>query len=279
MSLHRAKILAAGMVFALAGVTASEAAPVSPDLASHLAVYQMSLNTTKLSGGVTGASGSMVYKFSDSCDGWTVENRTALTFSYNEGQPVATTWEFVTWESKDGRQYRYRVRSTRDGVVAEEIDGSATLDARHAGTASFQQPERRNMRLPRGILFPTDHTVKVLEAAAKGQRLIHRALFDGTTTDGPFDVSAVMGRPVPANANASQAASNNPQIDMDLLSAPSWLVEMAFFPQGDADAEPDYEVSVRYYANGVADELIQSFGTFSIKGTLQRLERLPKPDC
>ncbi len=125
----------------------AQAANTGADLVSHRAIYKMALATSKSGSGVTGASGAMSYKFGDSCDGWTVENKTALSFAYSDGAPVSTTWDFVTWESKDGLHYRFRVRSTRDGVVNEEIDGVADLDGQGQGrprqihAAGSQDPE------------------------------------------------------------------------------------------------------------------------------------------
>ncbi len=280
MKVGSAGLISAVAIVALAaGGTVAVAAPIGSDLAPHRAVYAMSLNSTKLGGGVTGASGAMTYKFGDSCDGWTVENKTVLSFAYNEGAPVATTWDFVTWESKDGLHYHFRVRSTRDGVVSEEIDGVANLDGQgKGGLAKFTLPEPKTIRLPKGTLFPTEHTIRLLEAAQKGAHSLERILFDGTGTDGAFDVNAVIGKPVVANANASPAVAN-PAVNAALLSAPSWHMQMAFFLQAGNDPTPDYEVALRYYLNGVADEVVQSFGNFSLKGTLQQLEPLPKPDC
>lgn len=271
--------LAVGLSLTALSAGAAVAGPVGFDLSPHRAVYAMSLNSSKLGGGVTGASGAMTYKFGDSCDGWTVENKTVLTFAYSDGAPVATTWDFVTWESKDGLHYRFRVRSTRDGVVSEEIDGVANLDGHgKGGIARFTLPEPKTMRLPKGTLFPTEHTIRLLEAAEKGDHALERVLFDGTVTDDSFDVNAIIGKPLPANANASPAVATT-GVSAALLSAPSWHVQMAFFPRGSSDATPDYEVALRYYLNGVADEVVQSFGNFSLKGTLQKLEPLPKPDC
>jgi hypothetical protein len=239
----------------------------------------MALNATRPGGGVTGASGAMTYKFGDSCDGWTVENRTVLTFAYSDGAPVATTWDFVTWESKDGLHYRFRVRSTRDGVVSEEIDGVANLDGQgKGGTAKFTLPEQKTMRLPKGTLFPTEHTVRLLEHAQRGEHTLERVLFDGTGSDGPFDVNAIIGKMIPPSAGISPAAAN-PAISLALLATPSWHMQMAFFAPAANEPTPDYEVALRYYQNGVADEVIQSFGNFSLKGILQKLEPLPKPDC
>jgi hypothetical protein len=272
-----AVVLGVGLGASASGVAV--AAPVGVDLASHRASYAMTLNSTKLGGGVTGASGNMTYKFSDSCDGWTVENKTMLTFAYSEGAPVATTWDFITWESKDGLHYRFRVRSTRDGVVSEEIDGVANLDGSgRGGVVKLTLPEPKTMRLPKGTIFPTDHTMHLLDSARKGEHMLQRVLFDGTGTEGPFDVNAIIGKANAPTANVSPAVANA-AVYAGLLSVPSWRMQMAFFPVGSSEATPDYEVSLRYYLNGVADEVVQSFGNFSLKGTLEKLEPLPKPDC
>lgn len=262
---------------AVAG-SSSAAPPVAlPGLAPHLAVYALDLKSAKLGGGITGVSGRMTYKFGDSCDGWTVENRTNLTFSYSDGAPVETLWNFVAWESKDGRQYRFRVRSLRDGALSEEIDGTATLSLSHGGTAKFSQPEPRIMVLPKGTRFPTDHTLRMLKTASKGGHLVSAPLFDGSTADGVVDVSVAIGNVLPSGTPDRE--TDNPAVDKNLLAVPSWPVQMAFFPPDQQDAVPDYEITLRYYGNGVADEMIQSFGSFSLKGRLERLEMLPKPDC
>ena len=254
----------------------AQAANIGADLVSHRAIYKMALATAKSGSGVTAASGAMSYKFGDSCDGWIVENKTALTFAYSDGAPVSTTWDFVTWESKDGLHYRFRVRSTRDGTVNEEIDGTADLDGKgKGGVAKFTLPEAKTLKLPKGTLFPTEHTVRMIELAQQGEHMAERTLFDGTGTDQTFAVSAIIGKA----AAAAKSTAASPSINRLLLAATSWPMQMAFFPDGSDEAEPDYEVGVRYYQNGVADDVLQSFGNFSLKGTLEKLEALPKPDC
>lgn len=273
-------IRSAAIGFAALAVVASSAHAANSggaaDLASHRAIYKMTLATAKSGSGVTAASGAMSYKFGDSCDGWIVENKTALTFAYSDGAPVSTTWDFVTWESKDGLHYRFRVRSTRDGVVNEEIDGTADLEGKgKGGVAKFTLPEAKTLKLPKGTLFPTEHTVRMIELAQQGEHMAERTLFDGTGTDNTFAVSAVIGK----QALAAKSKQEPAAISHALLATSSWPMQMAFFPDGSDDAEPDYEVGVRYYQNGVADDVLQSFGNFSLKGTLEKLEPLPKPDC
>lgn len=263
--------LALAVTFTLAAVPAA-----AVDLVPHRAVYAMRLATAKSASGISAADGVMTYQFADTCDGWTVENSTVINFVYNEGGRVATTWDFLTWESKDGKRYRFRVRSTRDGQVVEQVDGTASLNGGNGGKATFTQPEALTLKLPKGTMFPTHHTeqlLKVAEAAGKvGGRMFARAVFDGSGPDGLFDVSAMLGRPIVAPSPGAKP-------DSDLLKTPSWRVQMAFFPVESKDIFPEYEVGLRYHVNGVAQDVVQDFGDFSLKATLRELERLPRPEC
>src|SRR5690606_25422581 len=142
------KSLAAGL--GLLAATASTGA-MAADAAPHRALYSMSLGSASSGSGITAANGRMLYKFSDSCDGWTVENRTLLTFAHTQGGQSSTAWEFVTWESKDGLRYRFNVRTMRDGRLVEEISGTAELNPKdHAGVAHFVEPEEKTVPLPKG---------------------------------------------------------------------------------------------------------------------------------
>jgi len=277
------------MAALLCGTTPAPAGPSTPSLGNnidseiglvaHKAEYTMSLNSTRGSGGVTGAAGKMSYRFADTCDGWTVENKTAVTFAYSDGAPVATTWDYVTWESKDGLRFRFRVRSTRDGAVNEEFAGSAQLDGRgKGGTVKYTLPQAKTMSLAAGTIFPTEHTVRLIEAAQKGGHLLAKTVFDGTDDTGPFNVTGVVTHLTPANSN-SDPALTKAGVNPSLLTAPSWFMRLAFFPVGSSDAEPDYEIGLRYYLNGIADDMIQGYGDFSLKATLDSLQPLPKPDC
>jgi hypothetical protein len=250
----------------------SLAAPQIIDLAPHRAVYSMVLASARPGSGIAGASGVMTYEFGDACDGWTVENKTILNFAYNEGANAATVWDFSTWEAKDGLRYRFRVRNVRDGQTTEEIDGEANIKGNgQAGAAKFTLPQPMTKDLPKGTLFPTEHTVQLIKAAQDGKPILLRTVFDGTGMEGPFAVNAVIGRPATADEPG--------EVDSPLTRILSWHMDMAFFPVGSQEASPDYEVGLRYLANGVARNIIQNFGNFSLKGKLERIEPLAKPDC
>jgi len=260
-------------VLVILGVLSGAAVPcyaATVDLVPHRAVYSMDLSSTQSGSGIVGAHGTMSYEFSDACDGWVVENRLAIHYAYVEGGEVDTTTDFVTWESKDGLKYRFRLRNTRDGQVTDEIEGDASLRGRgQGGNARYTRPTEMTKSLPKGTLFPTIHTRELVSEAEKGGHLVHRVVFDGSDTQGAFDVNALIGLP-----KAIPASVSFPQ-----LGTPSWPVRLAFFPlQGD-EAEPDFEMSIDYHANGIAQSVTQGFKGFSLAGHLESLESVKRQSC
>ena len=210
------------------------------------------------------------YQFADSCDGWVTEFRLNVTYAYSEGGLVETTTDFLGWESKDGLSYRFRVRQTRDGQITEEVEGTAKLNGvGQAGIARYTRPDTHTIKLPKGTLFPTAHTIRLLDAASSGGRLLARPLFDGQGEEGPFDTSAQIGHAV-----AQPAAVSSP-----LLDSPVWPMRMAFFPTGSSDPLPEFEMSLTYHPNGVAEDIEQIFKTFSLRGRLESIEVLPRRKC
>lgn len=243
----------------------------SIDLVPHRAVYSMGLSTMKPGAGIAAANGTMSYEFDDSCDGWVVENRIAITYAYAEGGQVLSTTDFITWESKDGLHYKFRMRNTRDGQITEDVEGAADLKGKgKAGVAKFQRPEPMTMKLPKGTVFPTEHTLRLLNAAESGGRSLFRVVFDGTGTDGPYEVNALIGSP----SQTFPASTPDP-----LLASPSWPMRLAFFPVDSKDPLPNFEMAQIYHLNGVSQEIVQSFKNFSLKGKLQSIEALPRKRC
>ena len=92
----------------------------------------MSLATAKQNSGIVGASGSMVFEWGETCDGWTVEQRYKLRMQYAGDSPrdneVEITSNFVTWESKDGLRYRFYQKKLKNGALDGETRGEARLD-------------------------------------------------------------------------------------------------------------------------------------------------------
>lgn len=275
--------------------------PPPPALTSHHATYDMRLATSRPASGIVGAGGTMTYTFTVGCDGWTVETRTDLTMMQAQGGPLETTWDFVAWEAMgettgeatgeatDTQSYRFRVRNTRNGTAVEAYEGTATLDA-DGGQARFtlsggDGTGGETIDLPPGTLLPTRHTQELVRRARAGGRFLAAPVFDGSGIHGAFLVTAAIGREVsPDTLQAHIRERDEDLAAANLLTGPAWPMTLAFFSPDTAgpgadDAVPDFEVSLRYHANGVAENLFQDFGDFSLRGALRSLDALPPPQC
>lgn len=267
-----ARTAVASVLVALAASAPAGAAGPAPaiEVAPHRAVYSMTLAAAKNSSGVISARGALSFEWGDSCDGWTIEQRYKLQLVFAQDVEVEIATNYITWESKDGNAYRFKVRKTKNGKPEEEVSGSAELDGAKGGSAEFTLPARNAMKLPAGTIFPTQHTFLLLERARAGDRMVPRVVFDGATAEGASLVSALIGRALPAPEAAADA----------LLNRPGWAMRMAYFGIDKADtAEPDYEIGMDLQDNGVARGIRLDYSDFSIKGTLEKLEPLAKPPC
>jgi hypothetical protein len=248
--------------------------PAGAEINAHRALYTMSLGASRTESGVTGAQGAMAYQWGETCDGWTVEQRYKLTISYAESQDVVIDSNFVTWESKDGLSYRFNQKETRNGTVDEEIRGSAQLDGPgKGGTITFEKPQPQTMKLPPGALFPSAHTILIIEKAQAGENFLSRQVFDGATVEGAVLVSAVIGAKVDPDMTDDKTKKN------PVLQHTGWRVRLAFFP-ADATAEkPDYELGMLLLDNGVSRDMVIDYGDYTVKAKLDSIEALPKPSC
>lgn len=269
------RVMAASTAAALCA-GAAFAAPARPvEVQPHKALYDMTLESSKPNSGVVGATGSLAYQWGESCDGWTIEQRYKLNMQYEQDQPVDINSNFVTWESKDGKSYRFNERRMRNGQQDEDIKGDAGMKgAKGAGGAVFTRPKDQNFDLPPGSLFPTAHTLLLIRKAQEGEHYVAADVFDGSSVDGAVDISAVVGPKLDAKANPPSADVKSPLIDH-----PSWNIRMAFFPESSKDESPDYELSMRLMDNGVSSEMTIDYGDYVIKAKLKEIQALPKPTC
>ncbi len=243
------------------------------ELAPHRAIYSMKLASSRSGSAMVDARGAMYVEWSEACDGWTVTQRVRLTLVTGEGDDSESDSNYSSWESKDGRNYRFTMRNLRDGDLVEELRGEAKLGANAgAGEALFSMPAGTRFELPKAAVFPTEHTLQLIAAARGGANHLSRVIFDGASLDGALEVNAVIGAPVKAAAVAADGTGS-------LTAGPSWRMRMAFFPLNSQAATPDYEVGVRLFENGVADAFLLDYGAYSVAANLEKLEALPRPRC
>ena len=102
------------------------AVPAQADLLPHRVVYTLALGT---SGTLTGGNGLMTFEIKDVCDGWAMDLKAELSLAGEDGQIHRLGWSQVSWESKDGKRYRYFTRELSDTEETSRRRGEARRDS------------------------------------------------------------------------------------------------------------------------------------------------------
>ena len=252
----------------------------SADLAAHRAIYDLRL----LSGGggadFTDVTGKLYIDWNDVCDGWTLTQHVRMVFSGRSGNAFNNDFSFSSWESRDGNEFRYTMRSATNDKLNEQVEGKAKLDPERAGgVARFSKPDDNTVQLPAGTLFPTEHLVLTLEHALSGENMLTRNVFSGTGDDSLNEVSAFIGPLISASDGYEELSKTNPSVAGALRGLRSWSVAMAYFPYGDGDYEPEFEVHFQVMENGVSPSMDFDYGSFAVRGLLEHIEYHPRPEC
>ena len=237
------------------------------ELAAHRAEYKLTLSDQHGGGDVSSGSGTMFYEVTDACEGWAVRQRLVMHLVNHDGQDINMISDYTTYESKDGLHLRYRLHQTTDTSTTSDIAGEASFEhAGGPGEAHYTMPEDTTKALPAGTLFPMAHTAAILTAAKAGKKLLAIPLFDGTSADGVQDSSIAI----------TEWGGPKPGAWPDLDKLPSGRVRIAFFDRGNGVVEPDFEVGMRYWDNGVSDDLTMDFGDFVMSGHMTTFKLQPK---
>ena len=250
------------------------AEPGSEAMLAHRAAYRLALDGVRDNSGVVQAQGVMLYEVVDACDAWASRQRFTLVVTDRDGNTIETSSDYATLEAKDGTSLRFSLTQITEGAVTQRVAGEAAVTV-EGGRIRYTEPTATEETLPPGTLLPMRHTIRSLAAARQGQRLLATPLFDGTSADGAQDTTTIIS----GGWAGPQPNANFPA----LAPLSSARMRIAFFDrnpsssQGSGTGTPDYEVSLRYYENGVADELKMDFGDFTVDGRLGELQPIPSP--
>lgn len=264
-------VMATAALGVLTAAPPALAAGAATGIAPHKATYLLTLGQSASGSPVSDVNGRMSFAWQDACDGWTVEQRFEVDFTYVEGQTVEMATSYVTWEAKDGGSYRFNVRKMVNGKLDEELRGDATLKGDKGGVARYSRPEEKEIPLAPGTIFPSAHTILLLNLANSGEVFFSRYIFDGSESEGATAVSAVMGRRKPLEGLETRSA--------ELRKPDAWPVHLAFFPADRQEYLPDYETSLKLLDNGIVQSMVIDYGDFTVNAKLESLEAAPRPPC
>lgn len=262
---------AAIMLFTL---TATAAQAV--ELAAHRAFYRLSMAKASTDSNMAGVEGAISFELKDACDAWIVDQQYALRFQLANGGDIDNVDKFTSWESKDGLEFHFNIKRITNGRETETIGGKARLEEPGGpGLASFEEPSKDKIALSKGTVFPTEHTIILLETAEKGKRFDRHLLFDGSKVEAAAPVTTVV--------LAQRSAETGELLKEPLGPQPVWPMRLAFFAaEGEAqpgEELPDFQMTMDIQPNGIVTGLTLDFGDFTVNAVLEKIEALPNSGC
>ena len=257
-----------------------EAAPGGA-LVPHRAVYELTLGGTGAGFNVSDIRGNLFYDFRGSaCEGYTLNTRLITEVSDRDGKATTHDVQTESREDAEGKHFRFSTAESTNGKPEDITKGSAKRAARHPEIlyVYLEKPKKASFALSGNILFPTQHSLRLLKAALAGQTRLQADIYDGSEKGAKvYESTSVIGPPLELSANAQLRAIENTQL---LDGIPSWPVIVSYYDRDTKkDRLPSYEISFRMYANGVSRKLKLDYGAFSLDGELSSIEFLKSKPC
>lgn len=252
----------------------SPAKAEAPPLASHRAIYELTLDKATGAKAPAQARGRIVFDFAASCDGYVQNFRQITELQPAEGSTKVSDMRSATFEALDASDYRFKVETKVDSASAEEVDGRAQKGKDERVNVDLSRPRRAHLDMEGPALFPSEHLRRIIDAARKGESLLEARVYDGTGEgDKIFDTLTVVGKALEAPA-AEKAA----QVEA-LKGLKRWRAAVSYFEPGKRDGQPIYVLSFDLYENGVSRALKLDYGDFVLKGEMTELSLQPSAAC
>ena len=260
----------------------------------HRAVYEITLADKRQAVSVASVKGRMVFEITgSSCEGYTQNMRMLTRITDEKGKRTLSDVRSSTWERGDGGRFRFTSSQYFDSVLQEMVSG---LAVRHMGrrkkpaiTVKIRKPAAGTLDIPGDVLFPTQHSLAILQAARENRARLDVRVYDGSEQgQGLYRTFGFIGRKILPGREVATKEGEQKRKDvgvklarLGLAGMVSWPVAISYFDgkEGGGDPVPSYELSFRLYQNGVSRNLLINFGDFSVRGVLDRISYLGSSPC
>lgn len=274
-------VVTAGAV--LVGALACDASPARAGaplaLASHRAVYDLSLARSRGRRGLQAVRGRILYDFSGSaCEGYALQFRQVSELDNGEGKSALSDLRATTWEDGTAQSFRFNSQNTVNDRVIDAVDGRAERGV-DGVVVKLAKPKAKSFNLEAGMVFPTQHMRRIIEAAKEGKTLLEVPVFDGSENgEKVYNTLTVIGREIaPEERPHSDAAAGKPQ----LAGMRRWPVTISYFDRNASGGEqtPVYSIGFELYENGISRALTLDYGDFVVAGEMSQLELKDEHPC
>jgi hypothetical protein len=276
-------ILAVAAVAALSGpVPADAQGGAAVSLATHRAVYDLKLSSTRGKRSMNAVRGRILYDFSgNACEGYALQFRQVSELDSGEGKVIVSDLRATSWEDGTGKRLRFHSQNYFDEALRDKVDGQAERDG-DGIAVELKEPGEKKLDLKNELVFPTEHVRRIIAAAREGKTLMQVSVYDGSDTgEKLYDTLTVIGKAIapdehkPTDAVAGQAA---------FAGLTRWPVTISYFDHAVAaeksgEQTPVYAITFELYENGISRALLLDYGDFVLTGEMTSLEVKDAAPC
>jgi hypothetical protein len=245
---------------------------LTPHQATYDIVFDPQKNNELGVQGIRDIQGNMTIKLIDATDGWIFEQHMVMFIYYDNDETceqIRTT--IVTWESKNGEHYDFKLRTVRNDEE-EVVSGKAYAPKNLIGFVQINKPESIKFDLPKGTIFPLTYLSQIIKSALKGDLV--------APTRPIFDVSNESLEPIDAMASISKVFDPGIKSSNSFKgSDKAWEVRYTIFTSGSKEInEDDFEMKQTILSNGVITGMTLDLGNANTKVVLKKVEFFSKDD-
>jgi hypothetical protein len=260
------------IIFAPLSGSSAEEIPIK--LVPHRAVYDLALGKTRGNSQVVGVRGRIVYDFDgSSCEGYSLKFRQVSELDSGEGKVSTSDLRSTTLEAGDANSFKFASENYLNDSLVDKVEGRAEHGA-SATAIDLVKPEQKKFDVDAGVVFPTEHMVRVIVAARAGKTILEFPVFDGSDTGQKvYDTLTVVGSKLSADERKHGDAADD---SAKLAAVARWPVTISYFEKGAAkkssEQTPVYALGFELYENGISRALSLDYNDFVVTGKLTSLE-------
>jgi EipB-like len=269
---------AATMVCALAvvsgGMLVSRARALTPagELASHRAIYELTLGQSHGNSSTVSARGRILYDFAGSvCEGYKLEFRQVSELDNGEGKVTLSDLRSNTWEDGDAKNFHFKSENYLNDQLMDSVEGQAVRQEGNIAV-TLSKPKDTKLNIDRAIVFPTEHVRRIIDAARAGKSILEFPVYDGSEKgEKIYNTLTVIGRMIPPHERVPTDAAAGLAA---LAGLSRWPVTVSYFDRAGSTGEqtPVYAITFELYENGISRALLLDYNDFAISGELTSLE-------
>jgi hypothetical protein len=248
-------------------------------LAPHRAFYVLEADRLDDKGGITAIAGKLAYEITgNDCDGYAVNYRVANRYVQGESSPQTVDIQMTSFESGDGRELDMKQKSYNNGSLDSETRVKASKPKEGGvGSGELEAKENKTFEILADAIFPTAWQKQLMIAAEKGESRAAAVVFEGSDDQKSTRAIGFIG----AKKSVGKMTLGADAATLDGLNKlPFWPVTVSYYNlDAKGDEPPTYSASFNMLENGVSTDLILDYGTYALKGKLEKIEMLKAETC